>query len=164
MGTTYLMPADNERLVKLIRFFDLTGTPLQIKNAELAEALEMPVQAVSRFVKWAERYGILEVTRTADGFAGGRVPNTYTLMIGVNDWLAKGPDIVAAMRVRPPVVKETKSLPSTSKGDTEMAQAVRPAAAELVREALADAPPVEPLEPMGPMPDDEVEHWRSIEG
>lgn len=164
MGTTYLMPADNERLVKLIRFFELAGTPLQIKNAELAASLEMPVQAVSRFVKWAERYGVLEVTRTANGFAGGRVPNTYTLLMTLEQWREQGPTIVASMRVKPPVEKATKSLPSADAGDTEMARAVRPAADALVREALADAPPVEPLEPMGPMSDAEVDHWRSIEG
>lgn len=163
MGT-YLLPADNERLVKLVTFLELTGTPLQIKNADLADALEMPVQAVSRFVKWAERYGIVDVTRTSDGFAGGRLPNTYTLKMTLAQWREQGPTIVAAMRVKPTAEAKVDSLPSAARGDTDLAREVRPAAQAIAAGQLAQAPPVQPLVPLGPMSDDEVELWRDVEG
>ena len=160
---SHFVPADSERLIRVLRFFELTGTPLQIKTADLAEALEMPAQAVSRWVGWAEKYGILDVERTADGFATGRSPNTYTLRITEEQWRDQGEDIIAALKVRPAPPVEVKSLPSTPGKPDDLAADVRPQAAELVREAIAEAGPLPHVEVPPPMSDDEVEHWLSIE-
>lgn len=160
---SHLVPADSDRLLHVIRFFELTGTPLQIKTADLAAALEMPTQAVSRWVAWAERYGALEVTRTAAGFATGRTPNTYRLLMTEAQWREQGPDIVAALRTRPTVEKPIKSLPSSEGGRDELAGAVKSEASELVKAALAEQGPVPEVEQPGVMSDAEVDHWLAIE-
>lgn len=157
------VPPDSPRLLDVIRFFELTGTPLQIKTADLAESLGMPAQAVSRWVGWAEKYGILEVERTAAGFATGRTPNTYTLRIGLDQWAEQGETIVAGLRTRPEKPAEVKSLPSTPGGPDDLAGAVKAEASELVQAALEEAGPIPEVAMPGPMPQAEVDHWRTLE-
>lgn len=161
---SHLVPADSERLLNLIRFFELTGSPLQIKTADLADSLNMPTQAVSRWVAWAERYGVLEVTRTAAGFATGRTPNTYRLLMTEAQWREQGPDIVAALRTRPAVEKPIKSLPSADGGRDELAGEVKAEASELVKAALVEQGPVPDVAQPGVMSDAEVDHWLNVEG
>ena len=160
---SHLVPADSDRLLHIIRFFELAGTPLQIKTADLADSLGMPTQAVSRWVGWAERYGALEVTRTAAGFATGRTPNTYRLLMSEAQWLEQGPAIVAALRTRPPVEKPVKSLPSAEGGRDALAGEVKAEASELVKAALAEQGPVPEVAQPGVMSDAEVDHWLTIE-
>ena len=157
------VPADSPRLLDVIRFFELTGTPLQIKTADLAAALKMPAQAVSRWIGWAERYGILEVERTAAGFATGRSPNTYRLLIGLDAWTAQGEPIIAALRTKPEKPPEVKSLPSTPGAPDDLAGAVKGEASELVKAALDEAGPIPDVAMPGPMPQAEVDHWRALE-
>lgn len=161
MPSTYLLPADTERLLALIDFFERRGTPLKIKTAELAAELEMPMQAVSRYVKWAERYGIILVTRTSDGFATGRSPNTYELLIGLDRWITEGPTIVAGMRARPePPPPAPKSLPSASTAKRDpLAAEVRAEAAAVTAAVLEGQPPIPDVPVPPPLTDDEVGYW-----
>lgn len=161
MPSSYLLPADSDRLLALIEYLERRGTPLQIKTAELAAALEMPTQAVSRYVKWAERYGIVLVTRTSPGFATGRAPNTYQLLIGLDRWITEGPTIVAGMRARPaPAPPAPRSLPSATGAKRDpLASDVREEAAAVTAAVLKDQGPLPDVPIPPPLTDDEVDYW-----
>lgn len=160
MPSTYLLPADSERLLALIEYLERAGPVVQIKTADLAAELNMPVQAVSRYVKWAERYGVVDVTRTSAGFATGRAPNTYRLLIGLDQWTIDGPTIVAGHRARrAPDAKPPRSLPSATPMRDDVAAEVRDEAAAITAAVLADAPPLPDVPIPPPMTDDEAAYW-----
>lgn len=160
MPSTYLLPADSDRLLALIEYLERNGPVVQIKTADLAAELEMPVQAVSRYVKWAERYGIVAVTRTSAGFATGRAPNTYQLLIGLERWAADGPTIVAGQRAhRAPDAKPPRSLPSAKPMRDPVAAEVHDEAAAVTKAVLADAPPLPDVPMPPPLTEAEVDYW-----
>lgn len=155
-----------ERWAKIMDFLEAHGGEVQRRQEQLAEDVGVPLRALVRHLARMEDLGVVQITRTSADFGVGRSPNTYTLVISVEQWEQEGPAIIkeyekrrkverAAQRARakaewayetatrnlkqPPVI-EPEAVAAASTEELEMAAATAAVVAEIDEKLEAEDP------------------------
>lgn len=135
----------------IMQWFDARGGEHQATLADLSFELGIPNRSLRRILVRMADLNVLEVTARWRGFAEGREPNRYRLLVSPQEWRERGQAIVkarereaqrerrnASRRARY-AEKRTPVIGDLTAPDPEVARRAKAAAAEAVAPDLTDA-------------------------